>query len=219
MAFGSIVQHGTNSGTGSSGTLTMTAPSSPVIICVGVSSGSTSRVSSITQTGVTWTRVDQSALTNVECEIWVGTITGTPGTTATINYATSVTWVAQFMEISGIANSSPTDVNANRTATNPSLLSGSITTTVANDFLVSALVVSDTSSISAASNSFTIEDSIGTGINLQIVVSYRVVSATGTYNTTLSWDAAPGSWNMANAIAGFKKSSVVVSQCPGSFGF
>lgn len=221
MAFGSIVQHGSNSGVGvTSLALTMAAASNPLIICVGVTSGTTGRVSSISQTGVTWTRINQAANTTAECEVWVGVLTAaTSGTTATINFAASLTVQAQFMEVQLLANSSTVDTSANRTDSNPNaILSASVTTTNANDFLVAAFVVDSTTGLISPTNSFTIEDDLTTLPHL--CVCYRVVSATGTYNTTLSWNGAtPISYNFASVVVAFKQAAVSYGVVAGSLGW
>ena len=53
-----------------------------------------SHISSISQTGVTWTRADNHTPTTARIEIWYGVVTSAPGTVATINFTVAVSGTA-----------------------------------------------------------------------------------------------------------------------------
>jgi hypothetical protein len=97
--------------TGSS--LTITLPSAPSsgqvgVIQIGVNSGTGSRVSSITQTNVTWTKqVESYYAGQLGMETWVGVVSASAGTGITITLASSLTAVAHYSEYSGVNTSSP----------------------------------------------------------------------------------------------------------------
>ena len=97
--------------TGSS--ISITLPSAPVsdqvaVLQIGINSGTSARVSSISQTGVTWTKqVEAYYSGQVGMETWVGVVGAGAGTGITITLAASLTAVAHYAEYSGVDTSSP----------------------------------------------------------------------------------------------------------------
>ena len=111
-----ITRTRTVSGTPSTGTsYSVTLPSSPDsgqvgILEIAVVSGSSSRVSSITQSGATWNLAVQSYhnLGNIGIETWTCVYGSGAGTSITINMASSLNVTAHYVEYAGVDNTLPT---------------------------------------------------------------------------------------------------------------
>jgi len=219
MAISAPIQTVSNQGTGSTLALTVSAPSNGNIVtmCVAVSAISTGQVSSITQTGVTWTKVVEGVNVSSEIEFWVGTGVSSAGTTATINFGSSVTAQAQFMEFSGL-RASPTDVSATSSGTNTTTVTmASVTSTNANDLIICASVASSTNPLASPTSSFTLSSDLTTAPHLS--VCYRIVSSTGTYSTTLTFGPTPVSVQWATVSVALKGLSLSGGVVAGSFGW
>lgn len=96
-------------------THTVTLPSSPAagqvgILQIGVDSGSTNRVSSVSQSGATWNLVVQSYYNTgtLGVETWMCVYGAGAGTSVTINMASSLPVVAHYAEYAGVDNALPT---------------------------------------------------------------------------------------------------------------
>ena len=111
-----ITRTRTVSGTPATGTsYGVTLPSSPDagqvgILEIAVTSGSASRVTSITQSGATWNLVVQSyhSLGNIGIETWICVYGAGAGTSITINLASSLLVTAHYLEYAGVDNALPT---------------------------------------------------------------------------------------------------------------
>lgn len=128
-------------------------------------------------------------------------ITGGAGHTATLTQADST---LHLIEIKGVDTSSPQDQvnNINRTAS--PYTSPSITTTVADEILIGYQVCDGgTGSVFTHGNSFTgIETETDGNVWWPSASSYRIVSATGTYNTSVTIATSPS--NTTNFIISLK---------------
>lgn len=97
--------------TGSS--ISITLPSAPAsgqvaVLQISVNSGTAARVSSISQTGVTWTKQVEAYYTGqIGIETWVGVVGAGAGTGITITLAASLTAVAHYAEYSGVDTANP----------------------------------------------------------------------------------------------------------------
>ena len=130
--------------------------------------------------------------------IYYGTNSSGGTKTVTIN-GTSDNWVLEVSEWSGLANSGTLDVTGSATGTGTSPSSGNVTTTNANDLLIAFETDFSGAPPSAGpTNSFTALNS--GSLNQPHNPAYRIVSATGTYNT--GWTIGSNSWG--GVIAAFK---------------
>ena len=77
-------------------------PGNVLILCVSIAT--TATISSIVQTGVTWTQVAANSGINPSVAIWKGIVGSSPGTTVTVNFSTTgynAFWVGEFNGITG----------------------------------------------------------------------------------------------------------------------
>jgi hypothetical protein len=95
-------------------TTSITLPSAPAsgqvaVLQISVNSGTSARVSSISQSGVTWTKHVEAynGPGSIGIETWVGVVGSEAGTVITINFATSLANVAHYAEYSGVDTTSP----------------------------------------------------------------------------------------------------------------
>jgi hypothetical protein len=131
---------------------------------------------------------------------------GGSGHTATVNLAAADSVTIHFAEILGAASPSyDAGGNAGNTSGGTSLTGASVTTTNANDLILSFFAgYGDSGAVSSAGAGFSMFDSIPGGGIASSGMSSRVVSATGTYSDTYtiaSFEYA------AFAIASFKQAS------------
>jgi len=194
-------------------TLTNTPASGDVLIAViGLyhsSSDTLHTVSSITETGVTWSyqtsETDSTTGTATDTEIWLGVVTsGTASRTITITTSSGsgTTYeIADVCEYSGIATSSYLDKTAVAASSGTSTSTGTTaTTSQASELWIGGITVEDNSAQTSPTNGFTLLDG---AVYQQMSVAYleKIVSATGTANsgTTIS-----SSQRYAGCIATFK---------------
>jgi autotransporter-associated beta strand protein len=184
-----------------------------LVAVISTRSGSSNTVSSISQTGTTWTRATQSTnFWGVTTEIWYAPARSTSGAGVFITLSTSNTRSsAAVMEYSGVLALNPLDVangNANF-ATNTSASTNSITTNQANELIIAAIGVNSSGvTLSSIQNSFSLvatsESTNGSSSNNSRVFALeRMVTSAGSYSTgaTLS-----SSRIWAASIASFKAS-------------
>jgi hypothetical protein len=169
-------------------------------------------VSSITQTGVNWSKVVgyNNAATYGDAEIWFGVVGSGASTTATIALSTSTGnngGVANISEYSGVATSNYTDkTSTNYGNSGTSVDTGTTATTTQADELWIGAYGGDFSAIyhvlSSPSNGFTLLDGAGLGIadGLYGYVE-KIVSAIGTADCSCSTTNAVDGW--AGCIATF----------------
>lgn len=201
---------------GGATTIACTLTSTPVngnalIAVIGTRGTSDNRVSSITQTGATWTRQAQRTNANgVTVEIWAAFNVSGAATSVTINLAASVKASAIIAEYSGLATSSVLDqTSTGATGSSASPSTGTTaTTTQADELWIGAMANINTNTYSAQTNSFSeVAESASTGgsssTRNNAVMEERIVSATGAASTgaTLS-----GTQQWTGVIATFKAS-------------
>ena len=182
-----------------------------LVACYDGNSASAIHISSITQTGATWVKAiannfDDGTRT-ASSEIWYAENVSGAGTGVTVNFNGTGFQGGWFdaIEVSGLAASSSLDLTAtNHGSGGTTIDSGTTgTTTTANEFWVASLMEVETvaATYSAPTNGFTLLDqgfvSFGQG-----GLCYKIVSATGTANVTVTSTAIPFEW--AGAIATFK---------------
>ena len=169
------------------------------IAVIGISGSSNPTVSSISQTGVTWTKQISKlySANQLDIEIWYGISTvNNPSMVVSIilsdvaNYA----GIADILGYSGLATTSFLDKTASATGESIYPSTGTtVTTTQANELFVGGIIV-DTKSQSSPTNGFTLIDG---SLYVYESVAYleKIVSSTGTAscNTTIGstaycWD-------------------------------
>lgn len=159
-----------------------------LILTRNASTSSNADLLSITQTNVSWSRVGVVYTVNRKIEVWLGTVSASPGTGLTFAYTGGGTSVfsggqiSQWTDLTGVADVAPTGASNTNTAT----ATASITPTAGAHVLLIA-VVSRTGSISSGpDNSFAdYPSTIGVTSNR---TAYRIVSsASGSYQTTWTY--------------------------------
>lgn len=187
-ASGIVLVQGPKVGTWSSGTsFTVVLTSSPtngnmLVIAIGTwTTGTSPTVSSITQTGATWSKAKAQSNTNSDAEVWYTTALSGAGTTITINLSgTPAIAGAAASEYSGL-DPSPLDKTTSATGSSVSPASGTTaTTTVANELLI-ASITGTNGAISSPTNGFTLTTSTSNHGYLA-----KIVSSTGAYSTAVT---------------------------------
>ena len=209
-----------NSGTSIAMTALSPAPANGNTLVAVISTRGTAQnqVTSITQTGATWSRVTQSgagASTGSTTEIWYAPNVSGAGTAITINLGATLRAAAVVIEYSGLLSPNPSDVSNNNfssgTAGTNATTGTTATTTQANELWIGGIgLVSSSISLSAITNSFNTITNVSSGSgtasnNARIYALERIVTATGTAGTggTIS---SSSQWS--GAIATFIKTSL-----------
>ena len=203
-----------NSGSASVTTFSVTLTSVPVagntlIAVISTRGTSTGRVSSISQTGATWTQVVQAANSSgATTEIWMAqNVAAGSALTLTINQA-SLRSAAVVMEYSGILAASPVDQTASATGSTSTAVTGTTAaaTAQANELWVGGIGIADgrrtlNSPYGSAFTVVAFPKSGTSGSDAMIYALEKFVNATGSASSggTLS---TSDSW--AGAIATFK---------------
>jgi hypothetical protein len=209
LVSGSYSQGTTSSGSTISVTLAQTPTQGNTLIAViGTNqTGGSENVSSITQTGVTWSLVvpDDQVVAN---EIWMGAVGSGASTSVSVTLAQSVyAAVADICEWSGIA-SNPVDKTATNNGTNSTQTDTgtTATTTQANELLIGMVGVYGQAQ-SSPTNSFTMLDGVYLNVTGGISVSYlyKIVSSTGMANSGTTIASSSPAWE--GCIATFKAST------------
>jgi hypothetical protein len=161
-------------------------------------------ISSISQTGVTWSKAAaENNPATMDTEIWYGVVGSGAGTSITVTVASGsgglYSEIADVCEWAGLATSSPVD----KTATNAGTQSTSgnsgttATTTQASELWIGAIgagaVATGHVAQSSPTNSFTLLDGAQetfTNIWSSMGYSYKIASATGTSSVGTSFAAA-----------------------------
>ena len=180
---------------------------------------SANRVSGISQTGVTWTKVpgaegvNTSSSSGSTTEIWYGSnVTGGAGTVATISFPTATTLraAAVVAEYSGILAASPYEVTANASGNSTTASTGTtVATTQATELWIGGIGLRDsTYNFGSPSNAFTAvasanSTSTTTNSNAKAFLLEKIVAATGAAGT--SGTITSSRWS--GAIATFKAAS------------
>ena len=200
---------------GGSATFTVTLGSGPasgdlmVLTVSAVSVGSPApTVSSVTETGVTWSKAVGKPNNNVDSEIWYGIVSSGAGTTITISLTKGVDEaIADACEYSGLT-SSPLDRTTSTTGTTVASNTGTTATTSApNELLVGSIAaqISPSTSQSQTTNMNTNGFTLVSGNTIASVTEgylENIVSSTGTYSSSTTLPSGT-SYTWAGAIATF----------------
>ena len=167
--------------------ISSTTAGNVLVAVIGTRNTSAGTVSSITQSGVTWTRATQSTNTSGSTtEIWYTGSTTTAATpqTITINLGSSVFAAAVIAEYSGLLTASVLDQVASANGTSVSPNTGTTaTTTQANEVWIGGLTMqSNANGFGTPSNNFYQLDNIRSGSTSGITAGLfeNIVSTTGT---------------------------------------
>ncbi len=190
--------------TGATPTLTVTLASAPtagntLVATIGAyfSSGGLGYVSSIVETGVTWSlAVNTSASTNKACEIWYGIVAAGASVTITITYTRNIgnSAVADVAEYDIVAVLDATKTNSSATSTATTDTGTTVTTAQPNELWVGCASVVNRNQ-SSPTNGFDMYDGITTTGIVTTAYLEKIVTAVGTANTgttlssTSSWSA------------------------------
>lgn len=179
-----------------------------LVIAITTSGTSTGRVSSISQTGVTWTKaIEVAHASGPTSEIWYGLNASSASASITVNLAATLNAHCVVAEYSGLATSSALDKTASNTGTGGSAAdSGTTATTTTNNQLWVASLGSALTSGAylAPSNSFTEVAQLGDA-TLLLAFEEKIVSATGAANTSAAWSLGSEAEQWAGTIATFKE--------------
>ena len=209
LVSGSYTRYTISSGSNMSFNLAQTPTQGNVLIAVigtNQTSGSET-VSSITQTGVTWSPVIQND-TVVADEIWMGTVGSGASTSVSIALAQTVfAAVADICEWSGISSNPVDKTQPNNGSNSTQTDTGTTaTTTQANELFIGTVGVYGQAQ-SSPTNSFTMLDGAYLNVTGGISVSYlyKIVSSTGTANSGTTIASSSNAWQ--GCIATFKAAS------------
>lgn len=207
-----------NTGSGSASSISVSLGTVPVsgntLIAVIATRGNTSGiVTSITQTGATWTRAIQAARTSsspgVTNEIWYASGVSGAGTSITINQST-VKSAAVVIEYSGLLVPGPLDQTATATGSGSAVSTGTTaSTSEANELWIGGIAISSGSTtVSSILNGFTsVANSATNGFNnAKAYALEKIVSATGTAssggtasNSNITWAGTMATFRAAQA--------------------
>jgi len=153
-----------------------------------------------------WTSIVTGPISNSlqEVTIWAKISDGTETTITASGYTGANVMKLHIYEYSGLNASLTTDGTNTATSTLSSvtsLLSGSITTTNANDLLFIAGATNAAITAPSYDSSFNLRQVDPSTGNIRLFDGDQIVSATGTYSSTGSWTTAA---RAGNAIAAFK---------------
>lgn len=204
------------SGAGNATSFAVTMPSTPVngnalVAIIATNNTTAGTITSIGQSGATWTRATQATNTNgITTEIWYAPNVSGAGTTITINQV-SCRSAAVVIEYANIALASPLDQTANATGNSVTASTGTTTATYgANALCIGGIgLESSAYTLGAVTNSFTtVANSASINgsptNNAKVYALEKLVSVTGTATCggTISTDSQ---WS--GAIATFKEKS------------
>jgi autotransporter-associated beta strand protein len=214
----SAVQTNTaNTGSGTSGSLTVTLASTPIagntLIAVVSTHTSSDAITSITETGVTtWQQAGLSSSgSGTTTEIWYApNVPGTASRTITINLSPSARAAAVVMEYRGILTASPLDQTATSTGSGTSVSVGPTpTTTQTTELWVGAIgYASSTPTLgtiiggfgavtSAASTSGTAGNNAKVYVLTNAVTATGAASTGGTLSSSVVWSGAIATFQAA----------------------
>jgi hypothetical protein len=161
-------------------------------------------VTSITQSGVTWTQQVSKAAYNENIEIWLGVVNSGASTSITVNLNNTASGggVADICEYSGVATSNFLDLTATNAGTSVYPDTGTTATTTQADELWIGGAISNAGSYQREpTDGFTLFDGLAYSY---IYVGYleKIVSSTGAAHSSTNTDAVAGDWK--GCIATFK---------------
>ncbi len=204
-----------NTGSSAAATISVTMSTAPVngnslIAVISTRSTTANTVTSITQTGATWTRATQATNANgTTTEIWFAPNVSGAATAITINQS-SFRSAAVVIEYNGILTASALDKTANTTGNSTTASTGTTsTTTQANELLIGGVgLVSSSYTLGTISGSFTtVANTASTHStatrNARVYALERIVTATlaattgGTVSTSSEWSGAIATFKAA----------------------
>ena len=192
-----------NTAPGTTAAMTISAPSSSntLLVIAYQLFGSTDNSTAPTHTGSTFTKIGTTTWGAFGAGLWASTVTGT-GTTVTANWP-SGGGCAMVLEVAGIQAALDAKNSPAQSSTSP-VSTGSMVTTNANDLL---LVTSANNASSVIVTYTALGGSWTTGVNKlgtstvpSQIVSYQVVSSTGSYSASQAFSES-GSGGTAVAVA------------------
>jgi hypothetical protein len=174
----------------SSFTVTLAAPANgdTLIAVISTRGTNSSEVSSMSQSGVTWTRASQSVnAKGTTTEIWYAPNVSGAGTTVTVNLAASLFASAVVAEYSGAMYASPLDQTATNNGNGIAADTGTTaTTSQGNELWIGGIGLANSGyTLGTLKNSFTaVNNAASTGsqpsLNSTVYALQKIVSATGT---------------------------------------
>lgn len=176
-------------------------------------------VDSVTDSvGNTYARKAQANVGALNLEIWLAEdITGGASHTVTVNDSGSLAGGLIAFEISGLATSNAFDKSAGASGASGSLDSGNTAATAqANEILIGFGGITSVSTPTWTEGASYLPSppvsTDGSGAGYAIAMEYRVVSATGAYNATMTSSITNQAWAML--IATFADTGIVESTYP-----
>jgi len=218
---------------GSSWTVTMVSTptnGNAIVLCIGMEA-SGQLISSVTQTGVTWTgsgtgkQVGNLYGASHDSEIWLGVVGSGAGKVITITAAAGTVYmaVADACEYSGVATTSFLDKTAVNGGTSGTSTTGTTAaTTQPNELLIGSIFAyygSAAVTQSAPTNSFTLRDGVNqSNANGDYSMGYleQIVSSTGAYSSGTTNSSTSARWSAC--IATFVSAAITVSASDSGLG-
>ena len=182
-------------------TLTLTAPTNgnTLVLVITALGTEAATISTVVETNVTWTLDQSSSNTNAKVFSYRVTVAASASTSlvVTLSGNATVAWHLEVSEWSGIATSSPLDVNGTNAGTSSVVASGTISPTAGLNelIIVAGRNAGSNAGLAGPTNSFTFL----TTPNASTQIAYLVVaSTTGTYSTGWNY-TTNGNWNISYA--------------------
>lgn len=165
-------------------------------------------LSSISTTGVTWSKLGNQANGNVEVEVWLGTVTATSGTSVGFTLASGTAVLVCNISEFSLFTASPVDVTAVVSfGTGASPSTGSYSTINASDTVFAMAGWENANPPPGTPSGYTaLTTSSGSGL-LTVSAAYKPAVAPGAQSAAWSMNGA-ADW--ATIIVAFKESPVVV---------
>lgn len=146
----------------------------------------------------TWNELTLRTSAGSRCQIWYANGVAGASTTITTELDGTDNWGFIVCEYSGIATSSPLDVEDFGSGTGTSMDSGNFTTAVDNSLIFACAFVDSSTDVDAGTG-FTMRDSITFGGSDLAIAEDDLTNTAGTNNATASCDSSVG-WGIAVAV-------------------
>jgi RHS repeat-associated protein len=199
-----------------SATITAVLPQPPgngdgLVAVIGTNGTTTGRVSSIVQSGASWSRVNEIANNKgITAEIWLAQGVQNAGKTITINLASTADAYAVVSEYRGMLTSGSLDATQSAKGKGADAATGTIAqTTFADEIWVGGVFAKGNASWGTPTNDFTKILSGNQAVG-GYAVADKIVSQTGAAGTSIPTGVAGPDW--AGVIAAFR---AVHNVCPG----
>ena len=213
-AYSSGSARGTEASTSSISVTALATPTSGnlMIATISLTSGTVPTVSSISETGVTWTQqISKTQGTACQTKIWAGVVGSGASISITITLSGSAnSGVADICEYSGLKTSGFLDQTATAgTQWGIASTGTTSTTTQATELCIGAIGVTGGDAVITPTNGFTLLDGVnyqgGGGYNVALGFFENIVSSTGTYESAA---AGTNTNNWAGCIVTFYAAEV-----------